>query len=553
MLSKGQKIGVYPIKDIFVMEDGFGCYLSEDPFFKSKILLNVYQIDHLSSDQQASLKQRLDQLFLLDHPAIVPAIDSGYENGRFYYTTQYYAQDSFKQRALEGISISETKKLFQRLVQALEYGASCNHYHGKIEIEDIVFEENGDVKLLNFGVFRCLDFTRINSASAKVKITETLSSLGQNIQKLVSDRQTNVDDCFNIIINRCLCRGEDQYRSFTALIDDLNQLDVGSDDNDKADEKQLGSAIQKLGGVSISEEQRAKILPYVRELIREKNSVQDDFDAFKLEHEKVQTGLDNALQEAENLTERLRLVTKFDNKKERKKIISSVFTGVVVGLLLAICNSYFFSSTGKVESAETSIVQEMKTVPVLKQAVTAPVRSPETPKKHQPIPQVPVVVEVVEIPQNEVFIDRGEETTSQDVDSSKGLFNVSSAQAAVDVISFDKVEMKAIKQSLTDWSESWARQELEEYFNCYSDRFQPAEGINVETWRKVRKTRLMRPDWIEVAVSKVKINPLTRQRARVFFQQHYRSDRYEDDSYKEVILGNEGGRWRILYEKSMKI
>ena len=166
---------------------------------------------------------------------------------------------------------------------------------------------------------------------------------------------------------------------------------------------------------------------------------------------------------------------------------------------------------------------------------------------------MPVVVEVVDMPQNEVFIDRGEETTSQDVDSSKGLFNVSSAQAAVDVISFDKVEMKAIKQSLTDWSESWARQELEEYFNCYSDRFQPAEGINVETWRKVRKTRLMRPDWIEVAVSKVKINPLTRQRARVFFQQHYRSDRYEDDSYKEVILGNEGGRWRILYEKSMKI
>lgn len=553
MLSKGQKLGVYPIKDIFVVEEGFGRYLSEDPFFKSKILLNVYQIDHLSNDQQSSLRQSLEQLFLLDHPVIVPVIDSGYENGSFYYTTQYYAQDSFKQRVLEGTSIAEAKKIFQRLAQALEYAESCDHYHGKIETEDIVFEENGDVKLLNFGVFQCLDFDRTYTVPAKDKKSESFSSLGQNIQKFLSDRQKNSYDSLNFIIDRCLSRDEEQYQSFTTLVDDLDQLDVGSNEDDDSDEMQLGSAMQTLGGVSISEEQRAKILPYVRELISEKNSVQDDFDAFKLEYEKVQKGLDNALQETENLTERLHLVTKFDNKQERKKMVLSVFTGVFVGLLLAICNFYFFSFAETDKSAERSIVYEMKTEPVLKRAVIAPVRPSEPPKKLQPIPQVPVVFEVVEEPQKEVSIDRAKETARLVVDSSKGIFNVSSAQAAIDVISFDKVEINAIKQTLTDWSEFWARQELEEYFNCYSDRFQPAGGINVETWRKVRKTRLKRPDWIEVAVSKVKINPLTRQRARVFFQQHYRSDRYEDDSYKEVILGNEGGRWRILHEKSMKI
>jgi Protein tyrosine and serine/threonine kinase len=554
MLGKGQKLGVYPVKDIFVVGEGFGCYLSEDPFFKSKVLLNVYRIDYLSNDQQSCLKKKLDQLFQLDHPGIVPAIDSGYENGCFYFTTQYYAQDSFKQRVLDGPSVAETKKLFQYLAQALEYAESCGHFHGTIATDDIVFDEDGDVKLLNFGMLQCFDFDRTKPASPNEKISESLSSLGQHIQTFLSDRRKSVDDSLNEIIDRCLCRKGELYQSFKTLVDDLDQLVIGNDDLDMADNVRPGSAMQKVGGatITISEEQRTQILPHVRELISEKNRVQADFDAFKLEHEKVQLDLDNALQDTESLAQRLHLVTRFDREQERKKLIASVFTGVVIGLLLTTSSFYFFNSVKTSETIENNIVYEMKAEPALKQAMIAPVKLPESQKELQPISKVLVAIEVVETPEKDVSVDQRKQTARSVVDRGKSLFNVSTAQAE-GVIIFDESDRNAIEQTMTDWSEFWARQDLDQYFSYYSDSFQPADGMDVEVWKKTRRSRLKRPDWIEVGVSEVKIVPMSRQRARVLFQQHYRSDRYEDDSYKELILINEGGNWRILHEKSLEI
>lgn len=527
MLKEGQKLGVYLIKSVFVTSEDFGCYLSEDPSFKSKVLLNVYPIDYLSKDQQSCLKQKLDQLFLLDHPGIVPAIDIGYEKGCFYFTTQYYAENSFEQRVIDGISVAEIKNLFQNLAQTLEYAESCDHIHGKIETEEIVFDEKGEVKLLNFGVRQCLDIVQTESVTPKATISESLVSLGQHIQKFLSQRHKNIDDSLNVIIDRCLSRGEHQYQSFKTLAEDLDRLVIGGGEADMSVKEGPGNAMQKVGIASISEEQRIQILPHVRELISEKNRVQADFDAFKLSYEKIQQDLDNALQETENLTQRLHLVTKFDREQERKKLIASIFSGVVFCLLLTTSFSYFMNLLDRPEAVEKSVVYEMKPQPVLKEVVIAPVGRPESQKKLQSMSDVSVGIEAVEATKKAFSAELVNQPAWSVVDSGRNLFNVSTAQAAHDdEIIFDKVESNAIEQTLIDWSEFWARQEVDRYFSYYSDSFQPAKGMDIGKWKKIRKARLKYPDWIEVGVSEVNIHPLSSQRARVLFQQHYRSDRF---------------------------
>lgn len=555
MLKKGQKFGVYKINDIYISNKDYGHYLSEDPFFKSPVILNVYCIDKLSPEQQSCLKQKLDDLFLLEHPAIVSAVDSGYEQGCFYYTTQYYSSRSFKQRAVDGTSGVEVKNIFLTLAQALAYAESYGHFHGTIEAEDIVFAEDGEVQLLNFGLCQSLAFSRSKTSQAEEAKAETFSSLGRHMLKLFSEQKQEEDSPLSPVIDRCLNRGEGQYQSFKSLVDELIQLDFINDQVEPA-KGESGKAIQKSGDVKISEEQRLQILPQVRELISERNEVQADYETLKLEYEKKRQELNDAVQETESLAQRLHLVTRFDRGQERKRMVVSALTGVFIGLFLTTIFVSDLKIQDNSKDIEISVDQQMDTHVVSEPLINRSEMSPESQERLLPTQAVPVAATRAEMPIEGIATIQREKSGWSVFDTGLNIFNVSNAHAQKvknsDVV-FDTATQEVIAQTLTDWSESWARQEIEKYLSCYSDRFQPVGGMDFQKWQEIRRARLKRPDWIEVGVTEVKISPVSRRHARVFFRQHYHSDRFEDDTYKEVVLVDEGGDWRIIEEKSVKL
>ncbi len=101
------------------------------------------------------------------------------------------------------------------------------------------------------------------------------------------------------------------------------------------------------------------------------------------------------------------------------------------------------------------------------------------------------------------------------------------------------------------WREAWQRQDVAGYLACYSERFEPGDDSTVEAWREIRTRRLEAPEFIEVELDEIQLDPVDDDEVRVRFDQTYRSDSYRDEVSKELTLVHEAAVWRILRERSL--
>lgn len=109
----------------------------------------------------------------------------------------------------------------------------------------------------------------------------------------------------------------------------------------------------------------------------------------------------------------------------------------------------------------------------------------------------------------------------------------------------------AIAAAVEAWADAWSRQDIDAYLGAYSSAFRPS-GHPIERWRRNRRERIGRPDWIEVTVESMTIETLDDGMARARFDQRYRSDRYRDRVEKRLDLTLENGRWRIARERVIR-
>ena len=108
-------------------------------------------------------------------------------------------------------------------------------------------------------------------------------------------------------------------------------------------------------------------------------------------------------------------------------------------------------------------------------------------------------------------------------------------------------ELKAVA---ADWSRAWSDQNVEDYLSFYAAAFEPADGMPRQEWVEQRRIRLLRPAFIQVALSDVTTRVDSEDRAAVLFTQAYRSNTYQDRVTKTLEMAREGGQWKILREIS---
>jgi len=106
-----------------------------------------------------------------------------------------------------------------------------------------------------------------------------------------------------------------------------------------------------------------------------------------------------------------------------------------------------------------------------------------------------------------------------------------------------------IESLLREWSEAWSERDFARYIGFYSDRFVPAGGLSDAAWRAQRRSRLRTPEWIAIELADPAIEQLSDNRWRVRFTQNYRSNRYQSETTKELVLGLEDGALRIERER----
>jgi tetratricopeptide (TPR) repeat protein len=101
------------------------------------------------------------------------------------------------------------------------------------------------------------------------------------------------------------------------------------------------------------------------------------------------------------------------------------------------------------------------------------------------------------------------------------------------------------------WAKAWSSRKVARYFSYYHNEFVPPKGMSRKVWENYRGKRLTKPKVIDVQVVGLSIKHGKDNRATALFEQHYRSDRYEDIVVKQLSLKKTKGRWLIIKETTL--
>ncbi len=152
-------------------------------------MATVYLAQDLKHDRQVALKLLKPELgavlggerFLreihiaasLNHPHILPLLDSGEADGLLYYVMPYVAGESLRQQLNRQtqLSIDEAIELTRQVAAALDYAHRHGVVHRDIKPENILLQE-GEAVVADFGIARAL------RVAGGERLTETGLSLG---------------------------------------------------------------------------------------------------------------------------------------------------------------------------------------------------------------------------------------------------------------------------------------------------------------------------------------------------------------------------------------
>ena len=103
-------------------------------------------------------------------------------------------------------------------------------------------------------------------------------------------------------------------------------------------------------------------------------------------------------------------------------------------------------------------------------------------------------------------------------------------------------------RAVTEWARAWSDQRVEDYLSAYGAGFRPQGALDRSAWESSRRARILAPQWIEVGLAFIEVEPLDGGRRRVSFVQAYESDSYRDVVRKVLVLEHDGAGWKIVRE-----
>ncbi len=106
----------------------------------------------------------------------------------------------------------------------------------------------------------------------------------------------------------------------------------------------------------------------------------------------------------------------------------------------------------------------------------------------------------------------------------------------------------AAEEAVKDWARAWSRQEPDGYLASYAADFRPPGNLSRGDWQEQRRVRIQRPRWIQIELGAIVTELENAGRARVTFDQSYRSNSYHDTVRKTLVMVHEDAGWRILEE-----
>ena len=575
MFKVGQQVSVYKVNEILSETESQFCCLTDDPFFHSSILLIVHPLSFVENKQQR--KELLTQLETLvtqlESPSIAPVFDSDCDGDCFYYTTNYNYQDSLFKRIAAGLSSEDILKIIHDLGCALNYAVTRGIAHGKLEVNDIYFGDDGQAVIAGFGIRYCLKcFTE--SQELKWSENQALQDLGQLLLLLLrpseqdnSGRELELlsgieNKQLRKVTERFFSEKPDHYQSFSELIEALDAL-LEKPPIEKRPIVQHKS-LQASDDIELTGQQREKVLAHVRKLISEKKHYKDLLDEALAKQHELSEQLKQSSLNVEKCAQIQLIAPDIPVADNRKKIIAWVFAGLAMVFVFSGGYRYFLGQNSHALQAQSKIVEAgivelpsntriMADVkPVLKKRVVV-VDEPKSvkiaPDSDIGTPPEPLMKLVKKTPviaaHSQQWWPEGQEFETA-VIPPKALFNDKSVSRGI-----SQDEHKDILSNLTAWADAWTDQNQKAYLSHYSGQYRPELGESRKSWLETRRVRILRPDWIKVDIQEVSMRRVAADQVQIKFRQKYDSNTYRDEIWKSINMLNENGKWLILMERSL--
>jgi serine/threonine-protein kinase len=129
-------------------------YRAYDPLFEREVALKVLKRELL---EEPELRERFERetkiVAKLEHAAIVPVYDVGYDNGQLFYVMRYMTGGSLSERINEGkLDLEQIARILLRLADALDYAHRKGIVHRDLKPGNILFDEIGNAFISDFGI-----------------------------------------------------------------------------------------------------------------------------------------------------------------------------------------------------------------------------------------------------------------------------------------------------------------------------------------------------------------------------------------------------------------
>ncbi|QQK80572.1 Stk1 family PASTA domain-containing Ser/Thr kinase [Salicibibacter cibi] len=147
-------------------------YRARDIILERDVAVKVLQPQHVDDEAFVRrFRREAEASTNLVHPNIVDIYDLGENDGIFYIVMEYMRNNTLKDKIVnEGaLSFDEAMRVFSELTSAIAYAHEQGIIHRDIKPQNILLDEEGSVKVTDFGIAR---------ASSAATITQTNSVLG---------------------------------------------------------------------------------------------------------------------------------------------------------------------------------------------------------------------------------------------------------------------------------------------------------------------------------------------------------------------------------------
>ena len=170
MLSRGQKINErYEIIKTIGEGGMANVYLANDTILDRKVAIKVLRGD-LSNDEKFIRRFKREALSVsnLSHPNIVEVYDVGEEEGNYYIVMEYIDGKTLKQLLQKrgALTLTEVIDIMSQLTDGLSHAHEAYIIHRDIKPQNIMIEDNGLVKITDFGIAMAMNSTQLTQTNS---------------------------------------------------------------------------------------------------------------------------------------------------------------------------------------------------------------------------------------------------------------------------------------------------------------------------------------------------------------------------------------------------